>query len=57
MEQLLNQGAALVHEPIMTHWGDYNVRLQDPDRIQSTLFQARDYEALWHVIRILFCSS
>jgi catechol 2,3-dioxygenase-like lactoylglutathione lyase family enzyme len=42
MERLLDQGAILVHEPVMTPWGDYNVRLQDPDGIQITLFQAQD---------------
>ena len=42
MERLLAHGAILVHPPIMTPWGDYNVRLQDPDGMQITLFQARD---------------
>jgi catechol 2,3-dioxygenase-like lactoylglutathione lyase family enzyme len=32
-------GATLVHPPVMTPWGDYNVRLQDPDGMQITLFQ------------------
>jgi methylmalonyl-CoA/ethylmalonyl-CoA epimerase len=40
MERLLSHGAKLVHEPVMTPWGDYNVRLQDPDGMQITLFQA-----------------
>ncbi len=39
MERLLAHGATLVHPPIMTPWGDYNVRLQDPDGMQITLFQ------------------
>ena len=39
MERLLEHGAALVHPPIITPWGDYNVRLQDPDGMQITLFQ------------------
>lgn len=39
MERLLNHGAQLVHPPIQTPWGDYNVRLQDPDGMQITLFQ------------------
>ena len=39
MERLLAHGAILVHPPIMTPWGDYNVRLQDPDGMQITLFQ------------------
>ena len=40
MERLLANGATLVHEPVLTPWGDYNVRLQDPDGMQITLFQA-----------------
>src|SRR5215208_749693 len=40
MERLLAHGATLVHPPIITPWGDYNVRLQDPDGMQITLFQA-----------------
>lgn len=39
MERLLAHGATLVHAPVMTPWGDYNVRLQDPDGMQITLFQ------------------
>ena len=39
MERLLAHGAILVHEPVLTPWGDYNVRLQDPDGMQITLFQ------------------
>jgi len=42
MERLLAHGAILVHEPVITPWGDYNVRLQDPDGMQITLFQAPD---------------
>ncbi|HEX5836734.1 MAG TPA: VOC family protein [Anaerolineales bacterium] len=40
LERLLAHGATLVHPPVKTPWGDYNVRLQDPDGIQLTLFQA-----------------
>jgi uncharacterized glyoxalase superfamily protein PhnB len=39
MERLLAHGATLIHQPIMTPWGDYNARLQDPDGMQITLFQ------------------
>ncbi len=39
MERLLIHGAILVHPPIITPWGDYNVRLQDPGGMQITLFQ------------------
>jgi predicted enzyme related to lactoylglutathione lyase len=42
MERLLAHGAKLVHPPILTPWGDYNVRLQDPDGMQITLFQVLD---------------
>ena len=40
MDRLLAHGATLVHPPVITPWGDYNVRLQDPDGMQITLFQA-----------------
>ena len=39
MDRLLALGARLVHEPVQTPWGDYNVRLQAPDGMQITLFQ------------------
>jgi uncharacterized glyoxalase superfamily protein PhnB len=42
MERLLAHGATLIHPPVMTPWGDYNVRLQDPDGMQITLFQTSD---------------
>ena len=41
MDRMLANGATLVHEPVMTPWGDLNVRLQDPDGMQITLFQAK----------------
>jgi catechol 2,3-dioxygenase-like lactoylglutathione lyase family enzyme len=44
MERLLAHGATLVHPPVITPWGDYNVRLQDPDGMQITLFQAPNNE-------------
>ena len=40
MDKLLTHGATLVHPTVLTPWGDYNVRLQDPDGMQITLFQA-----------------
>ena len=40
MERLVANGATVVHPPVVTPWGDYNVRLQDPDGMQITLFQA-----------------
>jgi lactoylglutathione lyase len=45
MERLLANGATLVHPPVQTPWGDYNVRLQDPEGMQVTLFQASKKEA------------
>jgi catechol 2,3-dioxygenase-like lactoylglutathione lyase family enzyme len=38
-KRLLAIGAILVHEPVITPWGDTNVRFQDPDGLQITLFQ------------------
>ena len=40
LERLLAHGATLVHPPVLTPWGDYNARVQDPDGLQVTLFQA-----------------
>jgi methylmalonyl-CoA/ethylmalonyl-CoA epimerase len=40
--RLLEHGATLVHEPIVTPWGDRNARLQSPDGLQVTLFQAAE---------------
>lgn len=40
MKRLLANGAKLVHPPVRTPWGDYNVRLEDPDGMQVTLFQS-----------------
>jgi methylmalonyl-CoA/ethylmalonyl-CoA epimerase len=42
MERLLANGATLVHPPVVTPWGDHNVRLQDPDGMQITLFQVSE---------------
>jgi uncharacterized glyoxalase superfamily protein PhnB len=39
LERLLAHGASLVHAPVVTPWGDRNVRLQDPDGLQVTLFE------------------
>lgn len=39
VDRLLAHGATLVHPPVVTPWGDYNARLQDPDGMQVTLFQ------------------
>ena len=42
LERLLANGATLVYPPVTTPWGDRNVRLQDPDGMQITLFQSMD---------------
>ena len=42
MDRLLAHGATLVHPPVVTPWGHRNVRLQDPDGMQITLFQVPD---------------
>ena len=39
MDGLIAHGATLVHQPVITPWGDHNVRLQDPDGMQITLFE------------------
>jgi catechol 2,3-dioxygenase-like lactoylglutathione lyase family enzyme len=40
MDRLLAHGAKLIQPPVVTPWGDINVRLVDPDGIQCTLFQS-----------------
>jgi methylmalonyl-CoA/ethylmalonyl-CoA epimerase len=42
MERFLAHRATLVHPPVLTPWGDHNVRLEGPDGMQLTLFQAPD---------------
>ena len=42
MERMSSHGATLVHPPVVTPWGDQNVRFQDPDGMQITLYQASD---------------
>jgi catechol 2,3-dioxygenase-like lactoylglutathione lyase family enzyme len=42
MERLLANGAVLVRPPVITPWGDINVRLVDPDGMQCTLFQTTE---------------
>lgn len=39
MERLIARGETLVHPPVVTPWGDRNVRFQDPDGMQITLYQ------------------
>jgi catechol 2,3-dioxygenase-like lactoylglutathione lyase family enzyme len=42
MDRLISKGARVIHHPVVTPWGDYNVRLEDPDGLQVTLFQSID---------------
>lgn len=42
MDGLIAHGATLVHQPAITPWGDHNVRLQDPEGMQITLFESRE---------------
>lgn len=42
LQRLLAHGAILVHPPVVTPWGDKNVRLQDPEGMQITLFQKQN---------------
>ena len=44
MKRFLDNGATLVHDPVVTPWGDRNVRVQDPDGMQITLFQATSHK-------------
>lgn len=42
LQRALAAGAVQVHEPVVTPWRDYNVRVQAPDGMQITLFQPLD---------------
>lgn len=42
LQRLLALGAIMVHPPVVTPWGDKNVRLQDPEGMQITLFQKQN---------------
>ena len=41
-DRLIASGATLVHPPVVTPWGDENVRFQDPDGLQITLYQVQN---------------
>ena len=41
MARALHYGVALVHEPVLTPWGDLNGRLRSPEGLQITLFQTQ----------------
>ena len=37
--RLRDLGAEVVHDPVLTPWGDLNMRLRTPEGVQITLFQ------------------
>ena len=39
LAQALDFGAELVHEPVVTPWGDRNARVRAPDGLQVTLYE------------------
>lgn len=41
MDRLIDHGALLEHPPVVTPWGDHNVRLRDPNGMQITLFEEK----------------
>jgi len=45
VERLVEHGASLIRGPLVTPWGDRNARLQAPDGMQITLFQAPDSQS------------
>ena len=42
IQRAVTNGATLIHDPVLTPWGDYNARLSAPDGLQITLFQIPD---------------
>jgi lactoylglutathione lyase len=44
MERLLAHGAKKVHSAVVTPWGDRNVRFEDPDGMQITLFERAEQQ-------------
>jgi methylmalonyl-CoA/ethylmalonyl-CoA epimerase len=46
VERLLAHGASMIHPPVVTPWGDTNVRFQDPDGMQITLFEKAEKTAV-----------
>lgn len=42
VERLLSFGAMMVHPPVVTPWGDRNVRFEDPEGMQITLYEASE---------------
>lgn len=44
LTRALQYDAVQVHEPVLTPWGDWNVRLRAPGGMQITLFQSQNDE-------------
>jgi catechol 2,3-dioxygenase-like lactoylglutathione lyase family enzyme len=44
LQRVLAWGATLVHEPVVTPWNHRNARVQSPDGLQVTLYQATGEE-------------
>lgn len=42
LARVVAKGATIIHEPVVTPWRHYNVRVQSPDGMQITLFQVLD---------------
>lgn len=42
VKRVLAHGATLVHETVLTPWGDLNARVESPDGLQITLFQTAE---------------
>ena len=44
LKSALKYGATLVHEPVLTPWGDLNARVKSPEGLQITLYQTQNEE-------------
>jgi lactoylglutathione lyase len=44
LKRVVNYGAKLVHEPVLTPWNDLNARVESPEGIQITLFEVQDID-------------
>ncbi|MDZ4181041.1 MAG: VOC family protein [Coriobacteriia bacterium] len=40
VERLVKHGGKLIHPPVRTPWGDLNARIESPDGLQMTLYEA-----------------
>ena len=44
LKSAIEYGATLVHEPVLTPWGDLNARVKSPEGLQVTLYQTQAEE-------------